>query len=263
MMTTTSIPEAFSPNQASELLTQFHAAVAVLCQAPIPHNLNVERQAVENLLARVPAAIDALVKKATAAELVVSTAVIGPRMDSQPSFDKLEGIILGVVQKAVEQGKCPVTAVLYRAFYQAELLPDVANPADMEVTRARLLRLAQYLVHAFIPVHLKSYGFDRDAARLDAIPAITQRDDLPSVISALNSLREELSRQYDVGYPTDKERVMQGNIAPIFRWTVSALAELDGFKLQPGNVLSRMVWTFRFGAEKLNKAAVDEAILAA
>lgn len=253
---------------AQQLLDLFYETAGQLCRAETQEELLVYRTELSAQLEIVGQAIEVLrtlsvqTHQVTAPEepTPIATGTAFALRDSD-SFDRFEDIIFKVTKQAEEQGQCPITVALYRAYYPKEALPAVIPAVDSEACRARLLRLAQYMVHEFAPAYLTSCGYPAQVDALKKVPNLTQRDDLPPALAALADLRESVSRKYNVGYHCSRSETALVVINGLYRWMSSTLAELDGFLPKSGVVMARILWVFRLSAEQRDKAALDRALL--
>ena len=253
---------------AAQLLDLFHEVVGKLCQAQSQEEILAHRAELSDQLASVGQAIEVLkdvsVKhsRVTAPEepTPTGTSAIAALLD-MTSFDRFEDIIFKVTKQAEAQGQCPITVALYRSFYPREVLPAVTPALDSEACRARLLRLAQHMVHEFAPAYLTSCGYPAQVEALKKVPNLTQRDDLPVALATLSELRKNISQQYNVGYHCSRSETALAVINGVYRWMSITLTELDAFLPNSGVVMARMLWVFRLGGEQRDKAALDRALL--
>lgn len=254
--------------QAAQLLDLFYEVAGKLCQAESQEDILAHRAELSNQLAQVGQAMEVLKassaqpRRVTAPEepTPTGTSAVSALLD-MTSFDRFEDIIFKVTKQAEAQGQCPITVALYRSFYPREALPAVTPAVDSETCRARLLRLAQHMVHEFAPAYLTSCGYPAQVEELKKVPNFTQRDDLPVALAALTELRKNVSQQYNVGYHCSRSETALAVINGVYRWLSITLTELDAFLPNSGVVMARMLWVFRLGGEQRDKAALDRALL--
>lgn len=263
-------PVDFSTTQEAALfLKNFQAAVSGLCSAVDRGDAvdaQSERLFVQGLIAKVGTAIDMLSTPQPAARICQAP---GPShlvenvplaLDNTLSFDKLEVIMSKLSKEAAADGVCPITAAVYRAFYSKDSLPAVTQVSSPEASRARMLRLAQYMVHQYAPAYLMAAGLEKDARNLSSVPSLQERDDLPRAVARLRELREEAAKYYVSSYACLNHQSALLAVTSLYRWMTAVLDELDGFVPDVGKVMARLIWVLRLGAEYKDKSAIDAAL---